>query len=168
MRGIRCFPGRLAGCIRGRAADDVYAVGYGSTILHFDGRRWRVLDDPDGPATNDLLTGIAFHPIGNVLISGKSRGGRVLRGSADQASPSWAATDPLIGMAEVDGRLFLAATRGGAAELTGDGLQILRDDLVPWSVAEGRSRVYFTITPDDAAYMELDLASGQWQQLSYR
>lgn len=105
--------GKPIGCIRGRAADDVYAVGYGSTILHLDGRRWRVLDDPDGSATNDLLTGIAFYPSGEVLISGKSRGGRVLRGSADQGFTVMSRYGlPLIGMAEVDGRLFLAATRG--------------------------------------------------------
>ncbi|MGV9310076.1 hypothetical protein ACWENQ_42780 [Nonomuraea sp. NPDC004354] len=83
------------GGIRGRAADDVYAAGYGSTILHFDGERWRVLEDPDGAATEDTFTGIAFLPGGDVLISGKSRGGRVLRGSANRASPSWAATDCL-------------------------------------------------------------------------
>ncbi|MFF6980013.1 hypothetical protein ACFZAV_20235 [Streptomyces sp. NPDC008343] len=127
-----------------------------------------MLDDPDGSATNDLLTGIAFHPSGYLLISGTSRGGRVLRGSADQGFTVMGRYGlPLIGMAEVDGRLFLAATRGGAAELTGNGLRILRDDLVPWSAAEGQSRVCFTITPDDAAYTDLDLASGQWRQLSY-
>lgn len=71
---------RPIGCVRGRAADDVYAVGHGSTIPHFDGERWRVLDDPDGTATGDTLTGIVFLPGGNVLIRGKSRGGRVLRG----------------------------------------------------------------------------------------
>ncbi|MGV9310077.1 hypothetical protein ACWDLG_42505 [Nonomuraea sp. NPDC003727] len=70
-------------------------------------------------------------------------------------------------MAPVDGRLFLAAGKSGVAELTADGVRILRDDLTPWSVAEGHGRVYFTITPGDAAYAELDLATGQWRQLSY-
>lgn len=155
------------GRIRGRADDDVYAVGYGSTVLHFDGERWRVLEDPDGAAAEAPLTGIAFHPSGDVLISDK-RDGRLLRGSAEQGFTVMGRYGlSLIDMALVDGRLFLAAAKSGTAELTAAGLHILRDDLLPWSVAEGDGRVYFTITPEEAAYAELDLATGRWRQLGY-
>ncbi|NEA97997.1 hypothetical protein [Streptomyces sp. SID13726] len=156
------------GALRGRGADDVYAVGYGSTLLHFDGARWRVLDDPDGPATDDILTAVVFLPDGDVLISGKSRGGRVLRGSAERGfTVAGRHGLPLSDMALVDGRLFLAAGKSGAAELTDDGVRILRDDLAPWSVAGGRGRVYFTFTPDEATYAELDLATGEWRERAY-
>jgi hypothetical protein len=158
---------RPIGCIRGRAADDVYAVGYGSTILHFDGMRWRALEDPDGAATEDPLTSIAFLPGGDVLVSSK-RHGRLLRGAAEQGVTVKGRHGlSLIDMALVDGRLFLAAAKSGAAELTADGVRFLRDDLLPWSVSEGHGRVCFTITPGDAAYAELDLATGRWRHLSY-
>ncbi|MFC4505995.1 MULTISPECIES: hypothetical protein [Streptomyces] len=105
----------------------------------------------------DTLTGIAFPPGGDVLISSK-RDGRLLRGSAEQGFAVMGRYGlSLIDMALVDGRLFLAAAKSGAAELTADGVWILRDDLLPWSVAEGHGRVYFTITPGDAAYAELNL-----------
>ncbi|MET8981103.1 hypothetical protein ABZX85_36465 [Streptomyces sp. NPDC004539] len=158
---------RPIGCIRGRAADDVYAVGYGSTILHFDGERWHAIEDPDGAATEDVLTGIAFPPGGDVLISGK-RGGRLLRGTAEQGFTVTGRYGlSLTDMALVDGRLFLAAAKGGAAELTADGVRVLRHDLQPWSVAEGDERAYFTIATGDAAYAELNLATGGWRNLSY-
>ncbi|MCF1592905.1 hypothetical protein [Streptomyces muensis] len=143
------------------------AVGHGSTILHFDGERWHAIEDPHGAATDDTLTGSAFTLDCDVLIS-SNRDGRLLRGSAKQGSTVMGRYGlSLIDVALVDGRLFLAAAKSGVAELIAEGLRILRDDLLPWSVAEGHERVYFTITPGDTAYAECDLATGQWRQLSY-
>ena len=48
------------GAVRGRARNDVYAVGYNSTILHFDGSSWKIVADPDGEGTNDILTGSKY------------------------------------------------------------------------------------------------------------
>ncbi|WAS97968.1 hypothetical protein [Nannocystis punicea] len=160
--------GEPIGAIRGRAANDVYAVGYGSTLLHFDGDDWTRIADPDGPDTRDLLSGIVFDEVGEVYISGKTRGGRVLRGSATQGFSVLGRYDaPIIDMGRVDGRLFFAATKQGVLELTPEGPKTLRDDIIPWSIAEGEGRIYVTETPGEAAYSEFDLASGQWRRLFY-
>ncbi|QDY78694.1 hypothetical protein [Streptomyces qinzhouensis] len=160
--------GKPIGAVRGRAADDVYAVGYGSTLLHFDGSTWTRLDDPDGPGTDDLLSGIVFGGAGEVFVSGKSRGGRILHGSAARGFSVLERYDlPVIGMARVDGRLFLAATKSGVVEWTPQGPKTLRDDIVAWSVAEGEGRIYVTETPGEAAYSELDLSSGRWHRRFY-
>lgn len=159
--------GESIGMIRGRAQNDVYAVGYGSTILNFDGRSWKVINDPDGSHTNDTLTGIVFTEEGDAIICGKSRGGRLLRGNAGGLTVMGRYGLPFIGMAKSHGRLIFAAGRSGVAELTDDGIVSLRDDLIPWSVAEGESHLYFTETPGQARYSELNLLSGQWRRLSY-
>ncbi|MFY0542093.1 hypothetical protein [Nannocystis pusilla] len=70
-------------------------------------------------------------------------------------------------MGRVDGRLFFAATKQGVLEWTAEGLKTLRDDIIPWSIAEGEGRIYVTETPGEAAYSELDLASGQWHRRFY-
>ncbi|MET8828562.1 hypothetical protein ABZX40_22320 [Streptomyces sp. NPDC004610] len=161
--------GRPLGCIRGRSPGDVYAVGYGSTLLHFDGHRWRPLPDPDGPDTGDILSGIAFAPDGEVLISGRSRGGRILRGSAEAGFTVRARCGlPLADVAVVGDRVFLAAGRSGAAELTPAGVHVLRDDLHPWTVTGGGDGVVrFTISPPEAAYAELDPEGGGWREVGY-
>lgn len=160
--------GQPIGALRGRAADDVYAAGYGSTLLHFDGKQWTRLADPDGPDMSDILAGIAFDDAGEVYVCGKARGGRVLRGTATRGFAVLGRYDaPLIDVAQVDGRVFLAATKQGVLELTPQGTATLNADLVPWSVVPGEGRVYVTETPGEAAYSELDLASGQWTRRYY-
>ncbi|MBZ3905958.1 beta propeller repeat protein [Streptomyces griseiscabiei] len=160
--------GASVGALRGRARDDVYAVGRHGTMLHFDGAGWTRLTDPDGPDAGDLLSGIAFDETGRVYLSGKSRGGRVLRGSAAHGFSVLGRYDiPVIDLAHVDGRLFLAAPKGGVLELTPEGPRTLRADLVPWSITGGESRVYVTETPGEAAYSELDLTTGEWHRRYY-
>ncbi|APR81940.1 Hypothetical protein A7982_07289 [Minicystis rosea] len=160
--------GEPIGAIRGRAADDVYAAGYRSTLLHFDGKGWTRIADPDGPDVGDLLAGIAFDDAGEVYVCGKSRGGRVLRGSAARGFSVLERCDaPVIDIARVNGRTFLAATKKGVIELTPQGPKTLRDDIVPWSVVEGEGRIYVTETPGEAAYSELDLATGEWHRRYY-
>ncbi|MFJ8743092.1 hypothetical protein ACIRL2_27390 [Embleya sp. NPDC127516] len=160
--------GAPIGAIRGRAANDVYAAGYNSTLLHFDGTGWTRIADPDGPDAADLLAGIAFDADGEVYVAGRSRGGRILRGSA-QRGFSVAVRDRVgaIGVAFVEGRLFCAAGKGGVVELTARGPKTLRDDIAAWSIAEGEGRVYVTETPGEAAYSELDLATGRWHRRYY-
>jgi hypothetical protein len=159
--------GESIGMIRGTDADNVYAIGYGSTILHFDGANWRIVGDPDGASTNDTLTGIVFTGSVNALICGKSRGGRLLRGNASGFTVVGRYGLPFIGVARVHDRIVFAAGKGGVAELTDAGVVVLRDDLIPWSVAEGENHLYFTETPGKAGYSELNLISGQWRRLSY-
>ncbi len=160
--------GRPIGVIRGRAADDVYAAGYGSTLLHFDGGTWTPVADPDGPGTNDVLTGIAFGGTGEVYVCGKSRGGRVLCGSAARGfSVLGRYGVPATGIARTGGRLFLTAGRSGVLEVTSEGAGTLRDDLVAWSLAEGEGRIYVTETSGEAAYSEFGLADGRWHRRFY-
>ncbi|MFE3202075.1 WD40/YVTN/BNR-like repeat-containing protein [Embleya sp. NPDC055664] len=160
--------GAPIGAVRGRAANDVYAAGHNGTLLHFDGTAWTRIADPDGPDTTDLLTGIAFDAGGDVYVTGRSRGGRILRGSARRGF-TVAARDRVaaLGAAFVEGRLFCAAGKGGVVELTAQGPKTLRDDIAAWSIAEGEGRVYVTETPGEAAYSELDLATGQWHRRYY-
>lgn len=150
--------------IRGRAPDDIYAAGYTSTILHFDGARWRTIADPDGSA--GALCGVAFADDGDVYICGE-RGGRLLRGNARGFSVVGRYDAPFIGMANRNGRLIFAARQSGVVELAEQGLVVLRDDIIPWSVAEGEKHLYFTETPGRPAYSELDLTNGHWRRLSH-
>ena len=53
----------------GFSADDVYAVGYDSTMLHFDGARWTAIDPPSGV---DLF-GITGTPNGDLFVVGGER-----------------------------------------------------------------------------------------------
>ncbi|MEU5195685.1 hypothetical protein AB0G86_16770 [Streptomyces scabiei] len=97
---------------------------------------------PDGAAAEAPLTGIAFHPSGEVLISGK-RDGRPVRGSAERGFTVVGRFGLSVpDMARVDGRLFLAAAKSGTAKLTADGVRVLHDELLPRSVTEGDGRVY--------------------------
>ena len=159
--------GDSIGMIRGRGPEDVYAVGYGSTILNFDGTNWHVVADPDGAKTNDALTGVVFTEIGDAIVCGKSRGGRILRGNASGFTVIGRYGLPFIGVAQAHGRMIFAAAESGVAELTDNGIVMLREDLVPWSVSEGENHLYFTETPGKPAYSELDLVTGQWRRLSY-
>jgi hypothetical protein len=159
--------GESIGVIRGQGRSDVYAAGFGSTILHFDGRAWSVIPDPDGSQIQDTLTGVAFDKAGRSYICGKSRGGRLLRGGPDGFSVLGRYDVPFIGVANGGGRLIFAAAQKGVVELTSTGLVALRDDIIPWAVAEGEGRLYFTETPGEPVYSELDLQTGQWRRLSY-
>ncbi|MFI1581636.1 hypothetical protein [Embleya sp. NPDC020630] len=105
---------------------------------------------------------------GDVYVTGRSRGGRILRGSARRGF-TVAVRDRVaaLGVALVEGRLFCAAGKGGVVEPTAHGPKTLRDDIAAWSVAEGEGRVYVTQTPGEAAYCELDLATGQWHRRYY-
>lgn len=160
--------GGAIGRFGGLRADDVYACGYKSSILHFDGQQWRVIADPDGAGNDDILTGIAVNDQGEVLICGKSRGGRVLRGNASGMVVVGRYSAPFLGMVEVDGRLIFAAGKSGVVEWQGTKLVTLRADVIPWSVSKGEGRLYFTETPPGrAVYSELDLASDAWRRLDF-
>ena len=160
--------GGAIGRFGGPRADDVYACGYKSSILHFDGSRWGVIADPDGPGIDDILTGIAVTEQGNVLICGQSRGGRVLRGNTGGMAVVGRYGAPFIGMVEVDGRLIFAAGKSGVVELQGTKLVTLRDDIIPWSVSKGEGRLYFTETPPgQSVYSEFDLSTGAWRRLDF-
>lgn len=160
--------GGAIGRFGGIRADDVYACGYRSSILHFDGRRWHVIADPDGPGIDDILTGIAISEQGDALICGQSRGGRVLGGSASGMSVVGRYGAPFIGMVEIDGRLIFAAGQGGVLEWQGAKLVTLRDDILPWSVSKGEGRLYFTETPSGlSVYSEFDLTTGAWRRLDF-
>lgn len=159
--------GESIGVIRGTAPDNVFAAGYGSTLLHFDGRNWKQLADPDGPGTSDTLTGITFVDDGHAYICGKSRGGRLLRGNANGFAVVGRYDVPFIGVARLQGRMVFAAAQSGAVELGPQGLAVLRDDIVPWSIAVGARHLYFTVTPGKPLYWELDLAAGTWRSYSH-
>jgi hypothetical protein len=160
--------GGAVGRFGGLRPDDVYACGYRSTILHFDGRHWRAVGDPDGAGTDDILTGIAFTDKGEALICGKSRGGRLLRGNGNGFAVVGRYGAPFIGMANMQGRLIFSAGKRGVLELKGQALVTLRDDLIAWSVAVGDGRLYFTETPPgQTVYSVLDLGSGTWRRLPF-
>jgi hypothetical protein len=160
--------GGAIGRFGGIRADDVYACGYKSSILHFDGRGWRVIADPDGPGIDDILTGIAVTQQGDALICGQSRGGRVLAGNASGMSVVGRYGAPFIGMVEVDGRLIFAAGQSGVIEWQTGKVVTLRDDILPWSVSKGEGRLYFTETPTGlSVYSEFDLVTGTWRRLDF-
>ncbi|AKU95692.1 hypothetical protein AKJ09_02356 [Labilithrix luteola] len=55
--------------IRGKSASDVWAVGSGGTILHFDGTSWTLVS----PVTDRTLSAVAFGANGDVWVGGSSR-----------------------------------------------------------------------------------------------
>ena len=90
--------GESIGVIRGTAPDNV----------HFDGRNWKLLPDPDGPGTSDTLTGIAFVD-DHAYICGKSRGCSLLRGNANGFAVVGRYGVPFMGVAQAQGRWSIAS-----------------------------------------------------------
>lgn len=93
--------------IDGFNADDLYAVGMGGAIWHWDGRIWTQLDSP----TNVTLNSVRCSASGDVFIGGA--GGILLRGNARQGwqdlSDSGVSTDSFELMTEFQDVLYIAA-----------------------------------------------------------
>jgi hypothetical protein len=89
--------------IDGFDEQDIYAVGYNGSIVHFDGARWQQLDIP----TNQHLHQVLCHTDGLVYACG--RGGVVLRGRLDRwedlSSPE--RTQDFWGLAAFRGDVYL-------------------------------------------------------------
>lgn len=67
----------ILNAIDGFNEKDIYAVGYGGSIFHYDGSRWTALDSP----TNQHLHQVLCHADGKVYVCG--RGGVIFRGGRD-------------------------------------------------------------------------------------
>ena len=93
----------ILNAIDGFDEQDIYAVGYNGSIVHFDGTRWQQLDTP----TNQHLHQVLCHTDGLVYACG--RGGVVLRGRQDRwedlSSPE--RTQDFWGLAAFKGEVYL-------------------------------------------------------------
>jgi hypothetical protein len=75
----------------GRAANDIYAVGAGGTVRHYDGIAW----SPVTSGTVDELLDVWANPVGDVFIAGKN--GTVLRCSGANCLPLHPPTSESLG-----------------------------------------------------------------------
>lgn len=97
---------RMLRALDGFADDDLYAVGMGGQISHWDGSRWQALHSPTGWMLNDVCCA----PDRQVYIGGVA--GTLLRGSASrgwQAIEGAGPADSIESLAWFDGKLYAAA-----------------------------------------------------------
>lgn len=158
--------GGAIGRFAGTSPKNVYACGYNSSILHFDGNKWQILCDPDSTLKNEIFTGITFGKNGDPFICSMS--GRLLQGTKNVFSVVGQYRTPFIDMLKIGDRLLFAATDHGVLELRDGKLETLRQDIIPWSMAKGDNRVYFTETPvGKTVYSEFDVTNDTWRQLNF-
>lgn len=135
--------------LHGRSISDIYAVGYGGEIWHFDGVRWQQQDS----GCSITLTAVICDPDGGVFACGL--GGVILRRRQSQwiALPQHVTCD-FWSMASFDGALFLASSEG-VFRLDGDianridlGASLSTGHL---DAADGR---IWSVGPNDIAYSD--------------
>ena len=115
--------------ISGRSRTEVYAVGYGATVLHWDGHRWWPLDLPEAVHPREVFTDLCLGPRGTVLITG--RGGTLMGGKPEGLELIAKRPHSLFGVAQVQGRWFFAGGRSGVWELRERAFVSLKKDLFP-------------------------------------
>jgi hypothetical protein len=148
--------------IDGFGLDDIYAVGGGGAIWHWDGRQWTRLDSP----TNAHLNIVLCASDGSVHIGG-AKGiilrGRRDRGWSDLSNPDLT-TDAIEDMTEFQGSVFATATTSL--------LRIKGDDLETVDVPVRGERCFYAIdSTTDALWCVgseavLRRDEGGWQQFT--
>jgi hypothetical protein len=165
-------PGEGRGTIRnfGGAPKNVFAVGAESTILHFDGRRWRPLAVPGPPNGSEVFTAVHLQPEGDVLISGSGDEGRLLNGSARGGLVEFGRyTIDLIDMAGLNERI-LFCTGDGVAELLGRRVEMVKDTFQTITVSAGKGRLFFIEPAQEyPGFVEYDPRQGEdaWWGMEY-
>jgi hypothetical protein len=153
----------------GGSRDDVYALGTGATIVHFDGSAWRRLDVPGPPNGHEGFNALVRRPDGSVWISGNGQSGRLLEGSSRGLREIGRYAIPLIDMAALGDRV-LFATGNGAAELIDGDVKMVKTTFLTATISPGKGRLFF-IEPTQArpSFIQhdprkLDLP---WSRLAY-
>jgi hypothetical protein len=89
--------------IDGFNEQDIYAVGYNGSIVHFDGSQWRRIETP----TNQHLHQVLCHTDGRIYLCG--RGGTVFRGGMnaweDLSLPGY--EEDFWGLTAFDGQVYV-------------------------------------------------------------
>lgn len=149
--GIRAFGG---------APGDVYALGSGSTLLHFDGSSWTRLTAPGKPNGHETFTGLVRRANGEVLIAGSGDEGRLLSGTAKALTEFGRYPIELIDMAPLGDRI-LFATGNGVAELVGRKVKMIRDTFETATMSAGEGRMFFfEPAPEFPGFIEYDPTKG--------
>ncbi|NOT26816.1 MAG: hypothetical protein HOP16_12020 [Acidobacteria bacterium] len=147
-----------AGTVRafsGTGPQDVYAVGGESTLLHYDGKAWRRLQNPGDTTGDELFTGACHAADGTVYIC--SQDGRLLHGSASGLTVLAQNDDiQLRGVALLNDRVLLAAGADGVAELQGSAVNGIRSTFHAFSITPGNKRVFFMNSSSETCYVEYD------------
>jgi hypothetical protein len=152
----------------GSSARDVFAVGKDQLILHYDGSVWAALQAPGADnGSGESMTGVVTLPDGSVFISASGNQGRLLHGTAASLVEFGRYAVPLIGMARLDDRILFAVGEG-CAELSGQAVQVIKNNFKTVGVMPGLNRVFF-LEPDQPqpAYVDYDpsLADRQWRRV---
>jgi hypothetical protein len=130
---IRAFGGSMG---------SVFAVGEQGLLLHFDSRRWQDVPLTGTGNGHESFTGIRVLTGGDILVSGAGDQGRVLHGTERGLNELARCEVPLLGMASIDHRV-LFATGDGAAELIGNGVQVIKQGPLNTGICAGRGRAHF-------------------------
>jgi hypothetical protein len=72
----------------GRSASDVWAVGYGATVLHWDGTQWSMVPTPIVAGTGGDLKDVWCSPGGSVWVVGNYAIARIQNGVATDMTPA--------------------------------------------------------------------------------
>ncbi len=151
---------RMLMSIDGFSVDDIYAVGQGGAIWHWDGRNWRRLDSP----TNINLKVVRCASDGNVYIGGGK--GLILRGRRDVGWRFVESPNTNIGtvedIEECHGRIYGAATSNLVS--------IESDEIVVLDVPVSGEKCFYALDSKDGvlwcvgneAVLQYD--GSQWQQ----